>query len=484
MSLSHVLAVAVLFFIVAGEKADNPWRAKLAAALEAAREQQSVVAYRSALETAWRADDWQAGLELATAAIEKHPDAAELVGPATRALWRAGHLDHAARLANRLSADSQERVDLSVLTTISLARGDIDRALATAERLAALDELSAADLLHVLMARATANRFDGLGKLIRMAQERVDPANGYPEIHLADQIKGLAEFFDAIGPAPVNRLTAGGSAAMPVIPLVNLPGCDVMINGRGPYRMIVDTGGSITLSIDSAVAEELGLETISVATIHGVAGKDQSGQSLIDELRIGGITCRRVLARTFDVRKAVAFAADGIIGTGIFADGRMALDFETGRLTVTPASDKPGPGQEVPLWLIGDAKMITTFRLAGEPVAALLDSGADVFAVSTSRLKTLFPDKPIRSLPVVGALGVGADQAPEVSITPGIDFVFAGREFENYGGLGLDVLDTLLGPMLGVQSDLLIGMAIMRQFKTMTVDFKHCRMWVEWLDRH
>ena len=62
------------------------------------------------------------------------------------------------------------------------------------------------------------------------------------------------------------------------------------------------------------------------------------------------------------------------------------------------------------------------------------------------------------------------------------DLQFAGRTFENYSGLGLDVLDTLLSPILGVRTDILIGMPTFRQTRSVTIDFPACRMWVDWLD--
>jgi hypothetical protein len=234
------------------------------------------------------------------------------------------------------------------------------------------------------------------------------------------------------------------------------------------------------LSLDEEIATEIGLESIAVSTVHGISGKEETGQVLVDELKIGAVACRRVMARTFAVRKATAYAADAILGTGIFADVRMTLDFQTGRLTLQPSSEDAGPGREVDLRVVGDGKLITPLPLHGQPAAALLDTGADAFAVAPSRLRQLFPDKPIRSIPAL-ALGVGGEQDPSITLTPGVDFEFGGRTYKNYGGLGLDVLDTLLGPLLGIQTDVLIGMPVMREMKTMTVDFPRCRMWVEWL---
>jgi predicted aspartyl protease len=255
----------------------------------------------------------------------------------------------------------------------------------------------------------------------------------------------------------------------------------VRINGKGPYRMIVDTGGSITLSLDSEVAADIGLEKLADGSVRGVSGKDEAWQALTDELRIGGITCKRVMTRVFGVRAATAFSADGILGTGVFADARMKLDFEHAELHVTPSSDAAAAGHEYALRIVGDAKLMAPVTIQGDSATALLDSGADVIALSPSRMKRLFPDVDPQSFRLATA-GVGAGEMPKITLSKGVDLEFGGRTWENVSGLGLDVLDTILSSYLGVQCDVLIGMPSFRQMKSFTVDFPKRRMWIEWLE--
>jgi predicted aspartyl protease len=474
------LACTALFFVVAGQQAENPWKARVSAAVKEAHQEASVQAYQKALETAWRADDWQVGLDLAREALDKWPNSEELRPSAARALWRAGYIGQAEALAAQIPSATTDRLALRVLIQIDLARSALKAAAEEAERLSKLKPLGAEDLFAIMAARLAVNQLQGMPELVRRAEKLADAANGYPENYMIEQLRGMPEFFEAVGSAPLNQITAFGEADMPVVPLINLPGCQVMINGRGPYSMMVDTGGSITLSLDEAVAAELGLKSIAPATVHGVSGKEESGQTLVNELTIGGITCKRVITRSFALRKSIAYAADGVIGTGIFGEARMTMDFAAGRLRVEAASTEPGAGRPVELRVVGDAKLMSPIKVNGESVIGLLDSGADVFAVSPSRLKKIFPDRKIKSMSAL-AMGVGNDLPPSISMAPGVDFVFGGRRFENYGGLGLDVLDTLLSPMLGIQADLLVGMPVLRDMRKLTVDFAHGKMWVQWL---
>ncbi len=468
------------FFLIPGpQETKNPWIERVAPARQRAEQSGSLDAYLEALDVAWRADDWQAGMALARAALERHPGAAGLLGPAMRALWRAGRIREAEVLAERVPPDTADRIALTAFCLIHLARGEAARAVAAADRLESLGPVRASEWAALAAVRLEQNRLEGLAALVRRAERAADPNNGYPDALIAESYEGLAEFLEKVGEEPFNRIAAWGESPMPVLGLVNLPSCEALINGRGPYRLIVDTGGSIGLSLDSEVAREIGLRSVAEATIRGVSGKDRSGQALVDELQVGGIRVQRVLTRIFGVRAAAANLADGILGTGVFAGGRLTMDFGQGRLIITPSSGQPGAGQPVDIRIVADSKLMALVPMNGDTAVALLDTGADACAVAPSRLRVLFPDREVRSVGTAG-IGVGQGEAARLSLAPGVDFAIAGRKFDNFGGLGLDVLDTVLSPVLGVQIDLLIGMALFRDMKTATVDFPRCRMWVDW----
>jgi hypothetical protein len=473
--------VASMFLIPPIQEPENPWKDKVPATVEKAERSGSVDDLSAALDAAWRADEWQIGLRLAQRALKEHPDEPKLQGMIVRALWRAGRLKDAEDLAAKIPPDTRDRTALTSLVTTYLAHARFERAAAAAERLAACQSPTAVELYQVVAVRFAQNRLAGVAKLLRELERLTDPDNGYPEIYMEEHLDGLAEFFDAVGTEPLNQVPECGAAPMPLMPLINLPGCMATINGHGPYRMIFDTGGSITLSLDEQVAAEIDLKSVADATIRGVSGKDTSGQAVVDELKIGDITCKRVMTRIFDLRGQILNAADGIIGTGIFADDRLTLDFEHARMIVASSSADPANGTAVDIHIIGDAKLVAPVMLQGKPATALLDSGASVVAFSPSRLKHLFPDQPMKTIQGAG-MGVGGGAGPTINIGRGVDLVFAGREYDEYSGLGLDVLDTVLSPIIGVQCDTLIGMPVFREMKSWTVDFPRCKMWVDWLE--
>lgn len=483
MRLREPILVCMMLIPAAAIGAENPWKSKVAGAVEHARRTPSAAALREALDVTYRADDWAKGLELADLARDKNIRDEAVQARAVRALWRAGRIEAAEKAAARLDRDTKDPVALQVLSTIDLSRGDLDNATPLADRLAALDDLSAESLAHVFTVRFAAHRMEGLTALIRKLESRIDEKNGFPDLFLSDTVDGLPAFLDAAGEKPLNRLVEPGSAPIRALVMIGLPAVDVEINGRGPYKMVVDTGGSIMLSLDQHVADELGLKSLGTATVRGVSGKQDTGQALLDDVQMGSIRLSRVICRTFDVRGAVMNAADGIIGTGIFADGRMTLDFAGATIAVSRSSAQPAAGFDTPMRLVGDAKLMALVELNDGPGVALLDTGADAVAMAPSKLEALFPGREIlRFDPGIG-IGVGGTETPEVSIGPGAKLVFGGRTFPSYGGVGLDVLDNLLSPILGVQTDILIGMPAFREMRSLTVDFPRAKLWIDWLDR-
>lgn len=470
----------ILFLVSGPDQSQNPWKEKVAVARAEAEQKQTAAAYREALDTAWRADEWLQAVALAEAALVRHPEDASLLGRAARAMWRAGRLADAERLAARLNVEQADAVGLRVQVAMHVARGATREALRIGELLERSGDESAETLLRLVGLRLLEHRHDGVAGLIRKAEKKIDVANGYPENLAAESISGLSEFFEKIGNERINQITQHGSAAMPVLRMANLPYCEVLINGHGPYRVVVDTGGSVTLSIDHAVAEECGLTALGEAPIRGVSGLDTSQQALVDELAIGEIRCRRVMTRVFGVRQAVMGLADGVLGTGVFSDGRMTLDFGSARLVVLPSSDEPGVGEPTEVRIVEDSKLLVPVRINSEEALALFDTGADAAAIAPSRLRQLFPEH--RGLRVEAPMGgVGQGSNPTLEISRGVTLDLPGRTFQQFSGLGLDVLDSMLGPFLGVQSDVLVGMPVFREMRSMTVDFARCKLWIEWL---
>lgn len=455
---------------------ENPWVARAPELVERAREQRTLEAYRTALDAAWRADDWRVGAQLAD---ESQSLGKELNGLRLRALWRAGRFQQAQQAALSITSESTDLTELATAGLVAHARGEWARGDQLLDRLSRLAP-STAGLQSVLADARLAHRDPaGAAQWLARIERSARPENGYPENYLAESISGTGTFFASIGPEPFNVVERHGQVTMQKLMVVGLPFCIALINGKGPYRLLVDTGGSITLSLDREIAEAIDLRSTATATVHGISGSQESGQALVDSLELGEIRMRRVLTRTFDLPAGVNHLVDGILGTGCFDSCRITLDFQHGRLVASEPAAEPAAGTPCPLWIVADSKLLAEIVFEGVPALALLDSGADVVAASPTALREHFPDQEITT--VRGGVGVGDGSSPGVGLASAYTFEVGGRRFEKYSGMALETIDDLLSPALGTRIDLLIGMPVFRETATITVEFPSRRLWVEWL---
>ena len=119
---------------------------------------------------------------------------------------------------------------------------------------------------------------------------------------------------------------------------------NVKINGKGPYRMIFDTGAPVTL-ISSRVAKESGMVGKDVkAPPIGLFGA--LGQHPIQSLEVGDLKAEKIPAMVMDHPAVTALGKalgplEGIVGYPFFARYTMTIDYEKQQLTLTPNGHEP-----------------------------------------------------------------------------------------------------------------------------------------------
>jgi len=170
---------------------------------------------------------------------------------------------------------------------------------------------------------------------------------------------------------------AGVEVAM--LELDHLPGVEVMINGQGPFRFGIDTGGQGSARIDSTLAVRLGLAVVGQARSGDPSGRNPRITNLvrIDALQIGGA---RFEGLTAGVRghheRRLGRAIDGILGFGLFEQALLTLDYPGAKVRIErgelPAADG---GEVIPFRM---ERGIPSITLAVGPltVDADIDAGA------------------------------------------------------------------------------------------------------------
>lgn len=106
----------------------------------------------------------------------------------------------------------------------------------------------------------------------------------------------------------------------------------VMINGQGPFRLILDTGATQSV-ITKRVADQLGLVLTpeSRLMLHGVTGSLAVPAVRIDSLETGDLVQRDLKVA---VLGSVMGGADGILGVQGFDGMRITVDFTTDEFTI------------------------------------------------------------------------------------------------------------------------------------------------------
>jgi hypothetical protein len=116
------------------------------------------------------------------------------------------------------------------------------------------------------------------------------------------------------------------------------------VNGKGPYRLIFDTGAPITL-LNRKVAREAGLlKGVPAAPFGDLFGG--ATEAVIKELEVGSQKAGGVDAVVMDHPTVEAISRalgpiEGIVGFPFFARFKMTLDYQAKTLTFVPSAYKP-----------------------------------------------------------------------------------------------------------------------------------------------
>ena len=148
----------------------------------------------------------------------------------------------------------------------------------------------------------------------------------------------------------------------------------VTINGRGPFRFLVDTGAQATV-VTARVTDDLGLVPTGRATLVAMASRTAVDTIALDGLEFAG---RRFNNLTTPLLRDRDIGADGIIGLDSLQDLRVILDFRADAITVSDAPLSSGSGYEIVVRArrkLGQM-IITDARIDGIRTAVIIDTGS------------------------------------------------------------------------------------------------------------
>lgn len=151
----------------------------------------------------------------------------------------------------------------------------------------------------------------------------------------------------------------------------------VMINGRGPFRFILDTGASQSV-VTKRVVDAIGLllSPDSQLMLHGVTGSAAVPAVRLETLQTGDLIQRDLRVA---VLNSVMGGADGILGVQGFEGLRVTVDFSDDEITIVRSRGQRARLHEgtIPATLRFGRLLVVDGYVGRIPVKAVIDTGAE-----------------------------------------------------------------------------------------------------------
>jgi len=163
----------------------------------------------------------------------------------------------------------------------------------------------------------------------------------------------------------------------------------VMIDGKGPFRLVLDTGASRS-GVEASVARELGLplDQSPQLMLQGVTGRVAVPSIRVGSLLIGDLTLSPV---TLPIVTDALGGAEGILGTEGLADKRIYIDFMHDSITITRSRLQRAPAGflTVPMLRSRLGLIEVDMSVGGIPVTGIIDTGGQVTVGNAAMLRAL-----------------------------------------------------------------------------------------------
>ena len=243
---------------------------------------------------------------------------------------------------------------------------------------------------------------------------------------------------------------------------------DVMVNGTGPHKFVVDSGADSSV-VGEKLAAKLAMPPGEPTVLHGVTESKIVDRVFVDELMLGPTATTDLELPVLDERN---LGGDGMIGLDALVEQRLVIDFEKRHISVDDGFT-PAPvvdGVIIVKGRLQSGQLILTEVKAGRvKVDAVVDTGSEITIGNMAlreRLALRRKDN-LQTITVYGVTGKALDLdfmvIRELKLGPvalrNVPIAFADiPPFEVFG--------------LNDEPSLLLGTDLMENFRRVSLDFK------------
>ena len=248
---------------------------------------------------------------------------------------------------------------------------------------------------------------------------------------------------------------------------------DVMVNGQGPFRFLVDSGADRSV-IGLALARRLGLAPAGVARVQSMAGAADVETVRLDSLAVGPSVSTGLrlpaLGEAF-------IGADGLLGIDALAESRILLDYEKRQVTVQDSRTQPPRNADEIVVTARRKKgqlILTEVRVDSQRLYAVIDSGSEMTVGTMALARRLFGRRKLAVLQQIELVAVtGEKLVADLAIVP--ELRVGSFQIRNLAVAFVDAAPfRLFG--LAEQPALLLGADALQSFRRVALDFGNRRV--------
>jgi predicted aspartyl protease len=277
-------------------------------------------------------------------------------------------------------------------------------------------------------------------------------------------------------PMPVDASTVPGDPASTAVKLREIDTrmtVPVLINGKGPFRFIVDSGATRTV-ISSRLAAELGLPSAGVVPLHSVGGESDVPAVHIASLYVGALPAKEIVAPVLDEAN---LGGEGILGIDTLAHKKVVIDLVHHSMSVEPADKFVRPAADNEIVVTARSRfgqlVLADADAAGQKIYAIVDTGSMVtlgnLTLRDKLVRRKRADPQQTTITDVTGRKIVANYAPISDLRLGpwhmSNVVIAfddAHAFERFG--------------LSNKPAMLLGMDMMQAFSRVSIDFERRRV--------
>lgn len=243
----------------------------------------------------------------------------------------------------------------------------------------------------------------------------------------------------------------------------------VGIDGRGPFRFLVDSGADRSV-VGAAVAARLALPPGAPVTLQGMAGTSRVATVAVASLTLGASTITDLVVPALPERY---LGAQGLLGIDALAEQRLMLDFAAKQVTVQDSA-RPEPR-------VRDGEIVVTARrrrgqliltqasVGGGRVDAVIDTGAELTMGNSALAARVFRGRAPPPQPVTIVSVTGQTIVANLAVLPRV--TIGGIVLQNVPVAFVDAPPfRLFG--LDRQPAMLLGTDLLESFARVSLDFR------------